>query len=380
MSLSVVGRGGLVQFVADGMNDWQADARWGGRVAQVGVSTPRPPSRRLVGIPFGAHRAVGRGELGNGRTDDLGARTVETPLPDRATSHRRRPSSAAQAPAGPPPAPSESSSPTPRRPHPATGTAATGTVGRALRILDAFCARQPAMTLSELARRSGLPVSTVHRMLGDLVSWGALERGADGRYRVGLRLWELGSLCPRGQGLRERLLPFLEDLSQITHENVQLAVREGSDVVYVERIAGTGAVPVLTRVGGRFAMTATGVGLVLLAHAPAEVQEHVLAGPLERFTPHTVTDPRALRRMLADVRANGYAVSDRQVTSDALSVAAPVCDGDGTALAAVSLVVRHGGASPHALARLVCTSARAMSRVLAMPPSYDGLHSSRAPR
>ncbi|MGA4846214.1 IclR family transcriptional regulator [Streptomyces sp. G5(2025)] len=251
---------------------------------------------------------------------------------------------------------------------PRSSESGTGPVlGRALRILGAFSASCPQMTLSELSRRSGLPVSTVHRMLGELMAWGALERGTNGCYRVGLRLWEVGSLAPRGQGLRERALPFLEDLSQITRENVQLAVREGTEVVFVERIAGSGAVPVLTRVGGRFALTATGVGLVLLAHAPAEVQEQVLAGPFERFTPCTVSDPRELRCMLAEARTNGYAVSDRQVTMDALSVAAPVHGSGGAVIAAVSLVVRHGSASAHALARLVCTSARAISRAMITP-------------
>ena len=74
----------------------------------------------------------------------------------------------------------------------------------------------------------------------ELCEWGAIERGDDGLYRIGLRLWEVGSLAPRGPGLREAALPFLEDLSQITRENVQLAVREGTEVVFIERIAGSG--------------------------------------------------------------------------------------------------------------------------------------------
>ncbi len=246
---------------------------------------------------------------------------------------------------------------------------ATGPVlGRALRLLDAFGPTRPVMTLSQIARHAGLPLSTAHRLLGELVTWGALERDEAGCYRIGLRLWELAALAPRSTGLRERALPFLEDLSQVTRENVQLAVREGSELVYIERIAGTGAVPVLTRVGGRFALTATGVGLVLLAHAPLDVQEEVLGGPIERFTECTVTDPARLRGMLADIRTNGFSISDRQVTMDSLSVGAPVYDGRGQVVAAVSLVVRHGGASPHALAPLVRTSARAISRALADSP------------
>lgn len=238
-------------------------------------------------------------------------------------------------------------------------------IGRALRVLGAFSPAHPALTLSDLARRTGMPVSTVHRMVGELVAWGALERDDEGCYRVGLRLWEIASLAPRGMALRERALPFLEDLSQVTRENVQLAVREGTEVVFVERIAGSGAVPVLTRVGGRFALTATGVGLVLLAHAPAELQEDVLAAPVERFTDHTVTDPKVLRGMLADVRTSGFSISDRQVTADSLSVAAPVHDARGIVVAAVSLVVHHGSTSPHMLAPLVRTSARAISRAVA---------------
>lgn len=222
------------------------------------------------------------------------------------------------------------------------------------------------MTLSELARHADLPLSTVHRMLRELVAWGALERGEDGAYRIGLRMWELGSLAPRGLGLRERALPLMEDLSQVTRENVQLAVRDGTEVVFVERIAGTEAVPVRTRVGGRFAMTATGVGLVLLAHAPTEVQEDVLSGHIPAFTERTVTDPEELRRLLAHVRTSGFSISDRQVTTDALSVGAPV-HARGQVVAALSLVVRHGSTSPHSLSPLVRTSARAISRALDDP-------------
>lgn len=237
-------------------------------------------------------------------------------------------------------------------------------IGRALQLLDAFDAQRRELTLSELARRAGMPLSTAHRLMHELCAWGAVERGDDGLYRIGLRLWELGSLAPRGPGLRETALPFMEDLSLITRENVQLAVREGVEVVFVERIAGSGAVPVLTRVGGRFALTATGVGLVLLAHAPSDVQEEVLASPIERYTARTVTDPVQLRRMLAEVRSNGFSISDRQVTMDSLSVGAPIRDRQGAVVAAVSLVVRHGSTTSHALAPLVRTSAQAISRAL----------------
>lgn len=236
--------------------------------------------------------------------------------------------------------------------------------GKVLAMLAAFTPDQPELNLTQLARRSGLSLPTAHRRAAELVEWGALERTPGGTYRIGLRLWEIASLAPRGLGLREVALPYLEDLLLMTGQNVQLAVRQGTELVFVERIAGRRAVPVLTRVGGRFSLHATGVGLVLLAHAPREVQEEVLAGALPAYTPHTVTDPRRLRRLLAEVRRQGYSVSDRAVTEDALSVAAPVHGADGQVRAAVSLVVEASEAQPLVLAGMVRTAARGISRAL----------------
>lgn len=245
---------------------------------------------------------------------------------------------------------------------PSDGSSVTAKV---LALLGAFTADSPELTLSELSRRAGVSLPTAHRRAAELVTWGALERTAEGRYRIGLRLWEIAALAPRAHGLREAALPFLEDLYVVTRQNVQLAVREGLELVFVERIAGRGAVPVLTRVGGRFTLHATGVGLVLLAHAPAEVQEAVLANPLPRYTDRTVTDPSSLRPTLAAIRAQGYAISDRMVTPDALSVAAPVLGRLGTVQAAVSLVVTAADDAPtRALINVVRTAARGISRAL----------------
>lgn len=245
--------------------------------------------------------------------------------------------------------------------------------GKVLDVLGTFQADCVELTLSEISRRSGLPLSTTHRLVRELTAWGALERNPDGRYHIGLHLWEIAALAPRGLGLREVALPFLEDLYEATHENVQLAVRDGLEVVYVERLTGRDSVRVLTRVGGRFALHATGVGLVLLAHAPAEVQEQLLGGTLERWTPETITSPRELRRVLADVRQRGYAVSDRQVTMDALSVAVPIrAEGD-RVVAALSLVVHADGAQPGALAATLTVAARGISRALGSPAARGSM-------
>ena len=220
------------------------------------------------------------------------------------------------------------------------------------------------MSLSEIARRAGLPLTTAHRLVAELCASRALERDGDRTYRIGLRLWEIASLAPRGVPLREAALPFLEDLYEVTHENVQLGVREGREVVYIERIAGRRAVGVLTRVGGRFPLHASGNGLVLLAHAPEAVQREVLEGPLERFTEHTVTDPARLRRMLEQIRRDGFAVSERQVTVDALSVAAPIVDASGAVIASLSIVSRAERTAVARLAPVVRAAALGTSRAL----------------
>jgi DNA-binding IclR family transcriptional regulator len=206
--------------------------------------------------------------------------------------------------------------------------------------------------------------------VAELCAWGGLERDPDGRYRIGLRVWELGALAPRGLGLREAALPFMEDLYEVTHENVQLAVRDGAEVVFVERFASRGAVPVLTEVGGRFALPPTGVGLVLLAHAPVEVQEQVLAGPLRRYTPKTRCDPAELRRVLAEVRRTGVAITDGQIELVSLSVAAPVAGPRGEVVAALSVVVPAEGTDPRAYIPAVRAAARAISRALGAPERF----------
>ncbi|WP_370946202.1 IclR family transcriptional regulator [Amycolatopsis sp. cg5] len=238
---------------------------------------------------------------------------------------------------------------------------------RVLDLLGAFTSDRPKLTLSDLSRRAGLPLSTAHRIVAELVRRGALEREEDGRYRVGLWLWEVASLSPHGMSLRESAMPFLEDLYEATHQNVQLAVLDVPDVVYLERISARGAVNVVSRPGGRLAAHATGVGLVLLANAPAEVQESVLAAPLKRYTAKTISSPAKLRRVLADVRRDGYAISDRQIELVSVSVAAPVYGTDDTVVAAISLVVPAEDTDARSLVPAVRAAARGISRSLGAP-------------
>jgi DNA-binding IclR family transcriptional regulator len=236
---------------------------------------------------------------------------------------------------------------------------------KVLALLGAFSYETPALTLTELSRRTGLSMPTVHRRAAELVEWGALERGPDRRYRVGLRLWEVATLAPRGFTLRNVALPFLQDLYDVTKEqHIHLSVRDHLDVVFLERLSTPNAPQAGSRAGGRFGEFATGAGLVLLAHAPGDVREKYLSNPLRRYTEKTVTDPARLRSLLAGVRREGYSTSDRMVGPDVHCVGAPIYGADGLVVAAVSICFRAGSQSPQTLASSVRATARRISHAL----------------
>jgi DNA-binding IclR family transcriptional regulator len=237
--------------------------------------------------------------------------------------------------------------------------------GRVLAVLDAFGPAHRTLTLSEIARRAGLTLPTAHRLVGELLMWGALERDEAGRYAVGLRLLELSALAPRGLGLRDAAFPHLEDLHQSTRGNVHLGVRDGMEVVYVEAIRARLRNPVDSHVGDRWPMHATGTGLVLLANSSPDFQEQVLRSPLTRFNPMTVVDPAQLRRTLASVRRTGVAVARGQITMPDLVVAVPVHGRRGEVAAAISVVVEAETARPHALAAVLTEASRAITASLA---------------
>jgi DNA-binding IclR family transcriptional regulator len=238
---------------------------------------------------------------------------------------------------------------------------------RLLLLLESFDARHDELTLTELSRRSGLPLTTTHRMTGELTDAGVLERTAAGRYRVGLRLWEVAALAPRALGLRETAFPFLEDLFLATRANVLLAVRDGDETVFVERLSAPGAVPVLNILGRRRSLHASSAGLVLLAHSDPELQERVLAGPLRRYTSRTLVDPAALRRELDRIRRCGHAVAEGHLSLSAVSVAAPVRDENDAITAALTVVLAADGTDVRRLVPAVVAAARGVSRALGAP-------------
>jgi DNA-binding IclR family transcriptional regulator len=243
----------------------------------------------------------------------------------------------------------------------------TSVSARLFAVLDTFDADHREQRLTDIARRAGVPVPTAHRMVRDLLDWGALARADNGAYVIGRRLWDLGLLGPTQTGLRETASPFLHDIYGATLATVHLAVRDGTAALYLDRLMGHASVPVVSRIGSRLPLHATGVGKVLLAHAPDEVQREVLAS-LTRVTAYSIVQPGRLRQELARVRTDGYAQTNEEMSLGASSVAVPVRDASDAVVAALGLVVPTLKRDKARLVAALQVAAQGIRRSL-LPPS-----------
>ncbi|MER6557166.1 IclR family transcriptional regulator [Streptomyces sp. NPDC001027] len=233
-----------------------------------------------------------------------------------------------------------------------------------MRILEVFTPEDPALTVSEISRRTGLHLATASRLVAELIEHGFLARDANRRVRVGMRLWELGTRASPTLSLRDAAMPFLEGVHDVVGHHVQLGVLDGDEVLFLERLSAPGAVVNYTRIAGRLPMHGSSSGLVLLAHGPAALQERILAGPLKAYTAHTITNPTALRSTLADIRRQGYAYCPGYLHEEALGIAAPVRGRQGEVVAAFSVIVPND-AGAASVVPVVRTAARGVSRALA---------------
>jgi IclR family transcriptional regulator, acetate operon repressor len=220
------------------------------------------------------------------------------------------------------------------------GAGPRSVAGRIFAVLDAFDGVGGALRLTTIAERTGLPLPTALRMVRELVAWGGLERQTDGSYRIGKRLWVLGTAAPCVRHLGEVAAPHLRDLAGVTEQGVELAVRDELWARIVERVEGRPGSVAPAAVGERVPLHATGVGRAILAAAdPAVLQDVVGQGP-RRHTPHTTTLPGRLAAELERVRASGVAVVHQELRLGVTTVAAPVLVGTGPALGAIGVVAR----------------------------------------
>jgi DNA-binding IclR family transcriptional regulator len=242
---------------------------------------------------------------------------------------------------------------------------ATGesSLARAVRILDAFTPDEPALGVSEIARRAGLHVATASRLVAELADHGLLERGPDREVRVGVRMWELASRASPTRSLRDAAMPFLEDLHAVVGHHAQLAVLDGADVLFLERLSARDAVINYSRIAGRLPLHISSSGHVLMAYGPPELLTRVLDEPLERYTAHTITSADRLRAAIEQVRRQGFALLAGHVHEDATGIAVPVRNGLGDVVAALSVIVPNDDRAVSAVPALLA-AARGVSRSL----------------
>ncbi|MFC6010667.1 IclR family transcriptional regulator [Nocardia lasii] len=218
----------------------------------------------------------------------------------------------------------------------ATGAPPTSMIERMTLILDAFDATTPTLTLLGLSERTGLPRSTVHRILDQMIRLRWLAH-TPGGYRLGLRVLELGGLAAEQNELREVVGPLLYELSQRTGMVGHLAVLDGREVLFLDRAGGRGRAVIPTRVGGRLPAHCTAVGKALLATLEPGIAEASLRGNAVARTARTIVNRAELHRELTRIRnRQGVAVDTEESLPGVGCVAVPI-RGRGVAVAAISL-------------------------------------------
>lgn len=230
-------------------------------------------------------------------------------------------------------------------------------------ILDAFDNATPTLTLLSLAERTGLPRSTVHRILDQMIRLRWLAHAAGG-YRLGMRPLELGGLAADHNEIRDVVNPLLHELSQRTGMAGHLAVLDGREVLYLDKAGGRFAANLPTRLGGRMPAHSTALGKAILASLEPDNVEATFRAQLPKLTARTIGDSDELHRELARIRLRqGIAVDNEESVAGVACVAAPL-RARGPASAAISLSGQARGINLDRLARVVTEVAHEASRAL----------------
>jgi DNA-binding IclR family transcriptional regulator len=239
---------------------------------------------------------------------------------------------------------------------------------RGLRLLQLFSESPHGLTAKQVAGRSRLPVSTVHRFLANLEGAGFLNCSGDGVYHLGIACFAIGQAALGQLDIRRVSLPYLQELNRQTRETIHLTVRHGLSAVYVEKLDSPEQLRIHSRIGAAVPLYCTAVGKVMLAHMPDEERKRVLPQlTLKRLTPNTVGNLQELEAELFRVRKNGYACDLEENEPHIRCVAAPIWDHAGGVNASLSItapVVRMAVTRLRQLAPLIQTAGVQISREL----------------
>src|SRR5271157_97303 len=239
---------------------------------------------------------------------------------------------------------------------------------RGLRLLQIFSEAPHGLTAKQVAGRSRLPVSTVHRFLVNLGDAGFLNCGGDGVYQLGIACFAIGQAALGQLDIRQVSLPYLQELNRQTRETIHLTVRHGLSAVYVEKLDSPEQLRIYSRIGAAVPLYCTAVGKVMLAYMPDDERERVLPQlALKHLTPNTVGSLQELKAELYRVRKNGYACDLEEHELHIRCVAAPIWDHSGIVNASLSItapMVRMTVTRLRQLAPLIQTAGLQISREL----------------
>lgn len=220
----------------------------------------------------------------------------------------------------------------------ARSSAGESSLKRAVRVLEAFDPGVRDLSVSEISRISGLPLSTAHKLVTELSELGLLEKLPSRRYRVGLYLWELAVRTPGALGVREIALPVLRTVLAELGNHVQLAVIQEGTALFIERLTSSIALRVRPAIGGRFPLSVTSSGLVLTAFGDEALKEEFLAEPQEAFLNAPAITREEKAALVKQVRKDGFSVTVGNIEPTSMSIAVPVLAPNGVAIAALSNV------------------------------------------
>jgi DNA-binding IclR family transcriptional regulator len=228
-------------------------------------------------------------------------------------------------------------------------------VERALAMLEAVAQESEGLSNAEISRKLEIPKSSASYILRTLQKQGYLTRHAEtGKYRVGLKVLSLSRGALTGIDVREVALPIMRNLMEKTNLTCHLAILDGSDAVYIEKVEPTGFIRMDTWVGRRMRVHATSVGKALVAHIPQQNLEKIIAeAGMEKRTPKTITTLPRLLKDLEKVREQGYAVDDEENNMGARCLGAPVFSQNGAIEAAVGLSGTINQVNPHTMPRII---------------------------
>lgn len=211
-------------------------------------------------------------------------------------------------------------------------------IDRLAALIDAIAANDGPVSLKVLAKTTGLHPSTAFRILASLVDHGLVERNEAGHYQLGVKLLQLGSRVQSRLDIRREARPILEWLRDEINETVNLIVREGDEVVYVERVVPSRMMRVEQAIGGHMPLHVTAVGKLFLAESGAEAcLDYAERTGLKPRTPYSITDPTQLWRNVRDVLQRGYALDDQEAEQGVGCIGVPVRDSTSRMIAGISV-------------------------------------------